>query len=239
MATFVKEHAPDDFAQIHAELLRKTLATNYDRLQAGPGKSQAFGVIRRWSYRPWLSRCTWMRPELWAALQAFAAKHVPIQWDAVQVNDNYSSAPHTDKGNRGDSYIVAFGDFTGGALNVSGDTVDIRHRGYLFNGSQLRHWTEPWTGQRYSLVFFQIEWPAKFPHYTVTSRLVEDGTECIDSYDDSVVVLNRKGHVARVVRQGLPREYVGHLTSKGQRSRNAMPNSAEAPPTNTPASPGT
>ena len=236
MATFVKEHDPADFAEIHAELLRKTLPTNYDRLQAGTGKSQAFGVIRRWSYRPWLSRCTWMRPELWAALQAFANIHVPIQWDAVQVNDSYISAPHTDKGNCGDSYIVAFGDFTGGALNVAGDAIDIRHRGFVFNGSQLKHWAEPWTGQRYSLVFFKIAWPAKFPQYTVTSRLTPEGTECSDSYDNSVIVLDRRGHVVRVIQQGEPKEWIGHVTYRGQPSRSM---SAPAPPPNTQEPPGT
>ena len=183
MATFVKQHTPEDFADILTLLQTKALPVNYDRMRSGPGKSQAFGVIRRWSYRPWLSRNTWMLPELWAALQAFAAQHVSIPWDAVQVNDNYNSAPHKDKGNQGDSYIVGFGDYGGGALCVDETDYDIRHRGHLFRGAELTHWTRPWLGHRYSLVFFRIEWPTKFPPYTVSSRLVEYCLESPDSYD--------------------------------------------------------
>lgn len=219
MATFVKTHAPEDFAELVAELQRKPLAVNYDRAVAGTGKSQAFGVIRRWSYRPWLSRNTWQRPELWCALQAFAEKHVQVEWDAVQVNDNYNSAPHTDKGNCGDSYIVGFGDYTDGYLNVDGAAVDIRHRGHLFNGSQLKHWTEPWTGQRYSLVFFKIVWPEKYGVYTVTSRVVQDGLEITDSYDNSIAVLDRKGRVVRIIRMAELREWIGQVKTKSQPSR--------------------
>ena len=218
---FVKNHSVDDFVPILAELRRKALPVNYDRMVAGSGKSQAFGVIRRWSYRPWLSRNTWMRPELWSLLQEFARRHVTVPWSAVQVNDNYKSAPHRDKGNQGLSYIVGFGNYTGGELVIGEERLDIHHKAYLFNGSRLLHETAPWVGCRYSLVFFDIEWPAKFPRYTVTSRYVEDGTEVTDSYDDSIVVLDRKGHIVRVIRQGCPREWIGRLTQRGQRSRQA------------------
>jgi len=219
-ATFVKEHSPDDFAAILKELTDRPLPVNHDRAMAGKGKSQAFGVIRRWSYRPYLSRNTWMRPELWQHLLDFAAAHVTIPWDAIQVNDNFASQPHRDKGNHGISYIVGFGDYTGGELSVVDTKYDIRHRGHHFNGSELLHWTEPWGGQRFSLVFFRIEWPTKFqPGYTITSRLVEDGTEITDTYDDSILVVDRKGHLVRTVQQGRPMPWRGRLTEKGQRSR--------------------
>lgn len=223
MAQFVQTHTPDHFSAIMNELQRKALPVNHDRAMAGTGKSQAFGIIRRWSYRPWLSRNTWMRPHLWQMLLDFAAAHVPIAWDAIQVNDNYSSQPHRDKGNKGLSYIVGFGDYTGGqlSLDVSGATmsVDIRHRGYLFNGAETLHWTEPWEGHRYSLVFFSIEWPTKFTPYRITSRLVEDGTEITDEYDHSIVVLDKKGHLVRTIQEGVPMPWRGRLTQRGQPSR--------------------
>jgi hypothetical protein len=225
---FVKQHTEADFQDILDELVRRPMAVNLNRLQAGKGRSQAFGIIRRWSYRPWLSRNTWMRPKLWCALQAFADSHVTVEWDAVQVNDNYHSAPHKDKGNCGDSYIVGFGEYTGGHLCIDGANADIRHRGHLFNGSELRHWTAEWTGHRYSLVFFRIVWPEKFGSYSVTSRLVENGTEVTDSYDDSVVVLDKRGRVVQSIRQGQPRPWIGRLTSKGQKSRTETP--PQAPP---------
>jgi len=219
-ATFVRDHAPEDFSEIISELERKPLAVNHDRTVAGKGRSQAFGVIRRWSYRPWLSRNTWLHPELWALLLDFANKFDLMGYDAIQVNDNYFSNPHRDKGNEGLSYIVAFGDYDGGALNVTGTDYDIRNKGFLFNGSQEEHFTRPWTGHRYSLVFYNIEWPAKFlPRYTVSCRAVADGLEVEDTYDESVVVLNRRGHIVRTVKQGKPVSWIGKLTKIGQKSR--------------------
>jgi hypothetical protein len=222
-ATFVREHSPEDFAAIIAELERKPLQVNHDRTVAGKGRSQAFGVIRRWSYRPWLSRNTWMHPELWALLLEFAAKFDLTEYDAIQVNDNYHSNPHYDKGNAGDSYIVAFGDFSGGELNCAGTSYDIRLRGHTFCGAEILHSTAPWLGHRYSLVFFNIEWPTKFlPRYTVSCRTVADGMEVSDTYDNSVIILDRKGHIVRTVKQGKPVEWIGKLTMIGQKSRQSL-----------------
>ena len=222
MATLVHQHVPEDFAPILAELQRKRIPNNFDRAVAGHGRSQAFGVIRRWSYRPWLSRTTWMRPELWSALLDFAEKFVQVEWDAVQVNDNYLSAPHRDKGNMGSSYIVGFGDYVGGDLVVAGESCDIRHRGYEFNGSELLHSTAPWVGQRYSLVFFRIEWPTKWPRYTVSCRVLGDGLEVTDQYDESIVVLDTKGRIAAVLKAGKQMPWIGRLTARGQPSRVAV-----------------
>ena len=219
-ATFVREHSSEDFTAIIAELNRKPLAINPDRFVAGPGRSQAFGVIRRWSYRPWLSRNTWLHSELWKLLLEFAAKFDLTSYDAIQINDDYKSAPHRDKGNEGLSYIVAFGDFDGGHLNVSGTDYDIKLKGHLFNGSEEEHFTRPWSGHRYSLVFFNIAWPTKFlPRYSVSCRAVEDGLEVSDSYDESVTVLDRKGHIVRNVKQGKPVLWIGKLSKAGQKSQ--------------------
>jgi len=221
--TLAREHSPADFSEILSDLEQHPMQMNNDRHIAGKGRSQAFGIIRRWSYRPWLSRNTWGRPKLWALLLDFAEKFVQIDFDAVQVNDNYQSAPHRDKGNCGVSYIVGFGPYQQGELlvDVSGSTnrYDIRHRGHLFNGSQLLHSTGSWTGSRYCLVFYKIEWPAKWPRYILSCKLVEDGLEVSDEYNDSVMVISRGGKVVRVVRQGKPMPWIGKLTARGQKSR--------------------
>ena len=219
MAEFVREHDAGDFAAILTELTRKRIPNNFDRAVAGHGRSQAFGVIRRWSYRPWLSRNTWHRPHLWQLLQDFASKY-DIEYDAIQVNDDYSSQPHRDKGNSGRSYIVGFGDYTAGELVVDGSEHCIRHRGYVFNGSELLHHTKPWVGHRFSLVFFRLEWPSKWPRYSVTCRTVEDGMEVTDTYDESIFVLDCKGHLVRWIKLGLPRPWIGRLTIRGQPARN-------------------
>jgi len=229
MTTLVAEVPEEDFADLIYELTREPIAVNYDRATAGTGRSQAFGIIRRWSYRPHLSRNTWMRPMLWQLLLDFATAHVPIPWDGITVNDTYVSAPHRDKGNHGQSYTVSFGDFTGGELCIqegqgSPLALDTRHRGYLFNGSEKTHWTAPFVGRRFCLVFYSITWPTKFlPRYSVRCFLEEDGLRIHDEYDESVVVVDRRGKETRVLQAPVWRPYIGRLTRIAQPSRNPPP----------------
>ena len=49
---------------------------------------------------------------------------------------------------------MALGDFVGGELMVEGEAFDIRYKPLEFNGWTQRHWTKPFEGERYSLVFF-------------------------------------------------------------------------------------
>jgi hypothetical protein len=223
--THVADISASVFDSLIKELTRKRISVNYERRQAGSGRSQAFGIIRRWSYRPHLSRNTWMRPLLWQLLKDFAEVHVPIDWDGVTVNDDYKSAEHTDKGNEGQSYTVSFGDFTGGELCVRGQggslaRLDTRHKGFLFNGCQQSHYTGDWTGRRFCLVFYRIIWPTKFlPRYTVDCAETPEGLLIEDEYDESVVIVDKKGHIVNTLKAPQPREWIGRLTKIGQPSR--------------------
>jgi len=50
---------------------------------------------------------------------------------------------------------VALGDFTGGELGVETDVpADIRYQPLEFDGWSQRHYTLPFCGERYSLVWF-------------------------------------------------------------------------------------
>jgi len=42
----------------------------------------------------------------------------------------------------------------GGELVVEGKKIDIRYKPIEFNGWTQRHWTLPFQGERYSLVWF-------------------------------------------------------------------------------------
>jgi hypothetical protein len=226
MATFVSDIPPEDLLPIQAELLRRKLSVNPDRYTSGPGRSQAFGIIRRWSYRPWVSRNCWLRPELWETLQAFAAKHVHISWDAVQVNDSYQSAPHRDKGNCGESFIVSFGDYTGGELviDVSGteQVINTRFRGHHFNGSKLLHWNKPIEGQKFSLVFFKIEYPTFWPQEKgiPSSHVIDkDGKKwlCIEDCDGAVYHIRAKEFIT-ITEPSVRLERVGKVIGSGGKS---------------------
>eukprot|EP00977_Amphora_coffeiformis_P004788 scaffold1033_cov171-Amphora_coffeaeformis.AAC.5 len=68
-----------------------------------------------------------------------------------------TSYRHVDSGagaGQSTSLIVGLGDYTGGGLMVEGEEHDIRYRPIEFNGWKQRHWTLPFEGERFSLVWF-------------------------------------------------------------------------------------
>jgi len=52
------------------------------------------------------------------------------------------------------SLIVGLGDYEGGELCVEGSVHKVRYQPLEFNGWKERHWTLPFQGERFSLVFF-------------------------------------------------------------------------------------
>jgi len=90
-------------------------------------------------------------------------------WTSISLNKNYAAARHVDKGNWGPSALRAVGDCTGGQLRYWPNSprsrdlsildekdslvLDARHGVVLFDGNNP-HSVEPYTGERFSLVFF-------------------------------------------------------------------------------------
>jgi tRNA U38,U39,U40 pseudouridine synthase TruA len=81
------------------------------------------------------------------------------------INCNAQFLPHVDSGRglgQSLSMIVGLGDYHrtgggGGELMVEGVSHDIRYRPLEFDGWNMRHWTRPFSGQRFSLVWFTPE----------------------------------------------------------------------------------
>lgn len=76
---------------------------------------------------------------------------------SLAVNRRAHFLPHVDWGagaGQGTSLIVGLGDYTGGALVVEGVPHDIRYAPLEFCGWTQRHWTAPFAGERFTLVFF-------------------------------------------------------------------------------------
>eukprot|EP00578_Thalassiosira_sp_NH16_P003051 CAMPEP_0181128024 /NCGR_PEP_ID=MMETSP1071-20121207/28524_1 /TAXON_ID=35127 /ORGANISM="Thalassiosira sp., Strain NH16" /LENGTH=549 /DNA_ID=CAMNT_0023213829 /DNA_START=319 /DNA_END=1969 /DNA_ORIENTATION=+ len=72
-------------------------------------------------------------------------------------NRNAQFRPHTDNGagaGQSTSLIVGLGTYVGGELVVEGERRDIRYEAIEFDGWNERHWTLPFQGERYSLVWF-------------------------------------------------------------------------------------
>jgi len=73
------------------------------------------------------------------------------------VNRNAQFTPHVDSGRglgQSLSMIVGLGNYGGGKLLVEGDAYDILYTPLQFDGWRSRHWTAPFAGERFSLVWF-------------------------------------------------------------------------------------
>lgn len=123
-------------------------------------------------------------PWLTQLLAAFCRKEQPhFKFTSIQVNVDYASKPHVDRNNLGASFIIGLGNYTGGKLWVHddigrkphtldedivlapmykkrdtyfGSEINIRNRWTRFDGNRL-HFTRPFNGVRYSLVYFTCD----------------------------------------------------------------------------------
>ena len=76
------------------------------------------------------------------------------------VNRNAQFTPHVDSGRGAGqslSMIVGLGDYSGGELLIESEPAEIRYSPIEFDGWKCRHWTAPFNGERYSLVWFTPE----------------------------------------------------------------------------------
>lgn len=162
MNTIVTERIPEEaFSDIIKELERQSIAINENRNKSGIGRSQAFGLVNRRSLLPDYSRNCWCRPLLYHHLLEFGKKYVDLSFNAITVNQNYKADPHRDKNNKGNSFLVAFGDYSGGELELlEGDrkgVYNVNRTPIIDDFSKVLHSVKDFTGKRYSLVYYWFE----------------------------------------------------------------------------------
>ena len=99
--------------------------------------------------------------ELYRMLEELMWGYDPnFKFTSIQVNDNNLCSKHKDSHNIGISYIIAVGNFDGGELRVWNDDeteyedVNIHNKFLCFNGSKHYHQTMPFTGNRYSIIYY-------------------------------------------------------------------------------------
>ena len=142
---------------IQKEIERLPIPINKYRPCSGDGRSQAFGVVNRRCLPPDYSRQCWTRPYLYKLLLDYGAANVPIPFTSITVNQNYKAEAHRDKGNIGESFLVAFGDYTGGELEIHEGPLkglyDVRTP-IVTDFSKILHSVKDFSGTRYSLVFY-------------------------------------------------------------------------------------
>jgi len=120
------------------------------------GKSQHFGIVNKRSDIPDISRQCFLHPWLYHLLLDFAKKYIKIYWTGIRITNDSISKPSRDVSNHGNCITIGFGDYTGGELNVWDIPHDIRHKPLIYDGSSELHWTMPYTGTRYTLVFYTL-----------------------------------------------------------------------------------
>ena len=103
-------------------------------------------------------------------MNLFISQHIPGNiYDTVQLNKNCVCKAHRDSSNVGVSTVVGLGDFTGGETIVYSsptECVDITQSSLTFRSQDILHGSAPFSGKRYSLVFFK-----KKPKKTQNSKV--------------------------------------------------------------------
>ena len=149
---------PIHFERLVELLKKKPIEIYRERKNSGVGRSLPFGIINRRNYGLGRSRNNRRYPEHYTEMLKIAELINPnCKWTSIMMNDNYKALPHRDKNNEGISCIVGFGDYTDGELNVEDKKIDIKYKPYHMDASIQTHFTEKWSGCRYSLVFFRIK----------------------------------------------------------------------------------
>tara|TARA_B100000131_G_C17661048_1_gene428233 strand:+ start:132 stop:494 length:363 start_codon:yes stop_codon:yes gene_type:complete len=95
-------------------------------------------------------------PKLFAKLVEFMKNYDPeFVFDTITVNHNVVCKRHIDRGNKGLSYILFLGSFTGGELyNDDGLVLSRARKVVKFNG-KIPHWNENITmGNKYSILWY-------------------------------------------------------------------------------------
>jgi hypothetical protein len=101
-------------------------------------------------------------PKVYEKLRTLMTKYDPnFVYTHITLNRNLRCKRHTDGGNAGPSYIAAFGNFIGGGLMVEPPgggqpetLLDLHSNFVMFNGKTQPHETAPFTGERFTLVYY-------------------------------------------------------------------------------------
>lgn len=196
------------FSEIILELERQPIENLGNRGRAcGKGRSVAFGVVNRRCLAPDYSRACWNRPYLYGMLLDIGKKYVPIPFNAITLNQNYKAEKHRDKNNDGESFLVGFGNYQDGCLTVlEGDlsgSWDIKYKPLITDFSKVYHKVEDFTGDRYSLVYYNYKRKDKLVELPLPSVRIIEGKHYFFRGEENITK-----------KQGLPHPLKGRKNNK-------------------------
>lgn len=109
-----------------------------------------------------LSKWNSKYPAIYQAILDLALYVIPEDFEMLGIpniclNKNLKCLPHNDS-NKGDSIIIGLGDYEGGRLILHHDThdefIDIKNKPYQFNGKKIKHSTEDFVKDRWSVIYY-------------------------------------------------------------------------------------
>ena len=124
--------------------------------EASGVRSACVGLVGARSHGVVASQFARSRPSLTRELVRFGRHFLPssFKFTSIQLNHNFASALHVDDYNSGPSYIVGLGTYEGGELwTLEHGPLNCHHSFCHYDGTEP-HATLPFTGERYTLVFF-------------------------------------------------------------------------------------
>lgn len=100
-------------------------------------------------------------PELHLLLKKLIKERDPTyKYTSIQINKNVETDFHTDKNNKGKSYCLSLGNFTGGALEMKKGNgivpIKTKDRMVFYDGG-IEHRTGKYKGTRYAIIWFKRE----------------------------------------------------------------------------------
>ena len=147
------------------ELLENTKMPNFDAKRAKvigrSGYTFNFGSGKRLFQKNGEYINNKKYPELFKAVVEYGNQILPTGFDytVITVNKNLKAKKHKDSSNDGLGCITFLGDYTGGGLYIyekgKPKLYDTKNVVIAFNGSILAHRTQPFTGNRYAIIFYK------------------------------------------------------------------------------------
>lgn len=139
----------------------KLFVRNRENIIGRIGRTCNFGLVRSRKYGYGNSRYSKKWPELNKSIFKFVNHICPVGLDitSITLNHGVKAKKHKDGFNIGDSVIVGIGDYEEGKLRVYTDETqyvahDIKDKPLMFNGAELAHETEDFTGDRYTIIIY-------------------------------------------------------------------------------------
>lgn len=95
-------------------------------------------------------------PHIYEIIKTIIKEFDPtFEYNIIQINKNVRCKPHTDKKNKGSSLIFTLGDFTDGNLVIENISHNIYKNPIYIDGHKQSHWTEEFTGERFSIICYR------------------------------------------------------------------------------------